>query len=65
MLFRPTLLSTLSLALALNWPLSTSETRIPIPLSGSQGKQVTKTASQPKVPSLFAIDITHNATFSF
>lgn len=33
MLSRPTLLGTLSLALALNWPLSTLETFVSIPLS--------------------------------
>jgi hypothetical protein len=60
MLFRPTWLGTLSLALALNWPLSASETCVPIPLIGGQGNQVTKTVSQPTVPSVFGVDITRN-----
>jgi len=60
MIFRPTWLGTLSLALALNWPLSASETCVPIPLIGGQGNQVTKTVSQPTVPSVFGVDITRN-----
>ncbi|MFM2377962.1 MAG: hypothetical protein RLZZ143_538 [Cyanobacteriota bacterium] len=65
MLFGSTLLGTLSLALALNSPLSTSEICIPIPLIAGQGNQVTKTVSQPTVPSLFAMDTTRHATVPF
>ncbi|MCA2507093.1 MAG: hypothetical protein IM550_21050 [Microcystis sp. M54BS1] len=60
MLFRPTWLGTLSLVLALNLPLSASETCVPIPLIGGQGNQVTKTVSQPTVPTVFGVDITRN-----
>jgi hypothetical protein len=49
MLFGSTLLGTLSLALALNWLLSTSETFVSIPLIGGQGNQVTKNVFQPTV----------------
>jgi hypothetical protein len=60
MLCRPTLIGTLLIALALNSPVKAAETCVPISLVGGQGNQVTKTVSQPTVPSVFGVDITRN-----
>lgn len=56
---RFSVLSFLTIFLSLQIPVK-AETCIPIPLVGGEGSTVTKSVSQPTIPSLFGINITSN-----
>jgi hypothetical protein len=59
MLDRTIILSFLAISIGLQFPVK-AETCQPIPLVGGEGSTVTKTVSQPTIPTLFGVDITRN-----
>jgi hypothetical protein len=59
LIFSSTFLGLLSLSIAWNSP-ARSETCIPLPLVGGQGNSISKTVSQPTIPTIFGVDITRN-----
>lgn len=59
MLDRSLLLSFLTIFMGLQIPVK-AETCKPIPLVGGEGSIVTKTVSEPTIPTLFGVDITRN-----